>query len=1040
MIRYFASHPTAANILMLVIIILGLIGLPKLQRDTFPVIPPTEIEIRTPFPGATPYEVEEAICFRIEDALDAIAELAEIRCDARENLAITTVQMHEQGNIDTFYNDIKSQIDLITTFPDKVELSTVAKLERTAVVASIAITGNMSAVHLKAYANKVKEHLQFDRQIAQVKLLGFSEQDIVIDISAETLRRYALSITDIIELLERQSFDLPSGIMATQAQDFIVRFSEQRRTIQEFSDLVIISSPGGGQVRLGDIAAITRQFKQKEEQILFNGKRAALLEISKTTSQDALQVKKVILTHLQRERRIAPQGISLEISQDVTSVIRDRLRILISNGVQGLILVFLTLWLFFSFRYSFWVTMGLPVSFLGAIFVMQLLGYTLNMITLVALLVAIGLLMDDAIVLSENVAQQLRKGKNKTDAVVKGITQVAPGVFSSFLTTLIIIGPLAYMAGKMGAILSYLPVVLIVTLAVSLVEAFLILPAHLLHNSRHLVTSHRSVIHQWFDKKFAFLRDELFAPLSRKTIVQPYLTLGVIISFVVIAYAAFPSGLLKYRALPNLESNVIQARILLPQGTPFKRTEDIVKQVVTALKKLDEEFSALQNKGHNKQQGKQKRLIKNITVLFNSNKDAYESGSHLATVSADLLPAEQRVGSIDSMLNRWRELTGVPADVIALKFTDRERGVAGKAIDIRLQGNKLEQLKQASQDLQQWLSQFKGIQDLSDDLRPGKPELQIHLQQSAGSFGITARAVADSVRAALHGGTKLEVQSGYEAEDVVARLELSDRDSLEDLHYLMVRNNQGQLVPLSAVAEIKKTRGFSRIHRVNGQKTVTVQGTINTDIINARQLMQITKKEFLPTLKEKYPGVRPAFQGQGKETALTGNSLQFNVFLGLLGVYFILAFQFKSFAQPLAVLLAIPTSLIGVAGGHLLLGLDISMPSLVGMATLIGIVVNDSILLMVFVKDGLKNDMTIAAAAQNAAIKRFRAIILTSLTTIAGLTPLLLETSTQAQFLIPLVASLVFGLLSATLFSLFLVPAVCVILNDMGSFNRSRSY
>ncbi|MCU7818607.1 MAG: efflux RND transporter permease subunit, partial [gamma proteobacterium symbiont of Lucinoma myriamae] len=706
--------------------------------------------------------------------------------------------------------------------------------------------------------------------------------------------------------------------------------------------------------------------------------------------------------------------------------------ILITNGIQGLILVFLTLWLFFSFRYSFWVTMGLPVSFLGAIFVMQLLGYTLNMITLVALLVAIGLLMDDAIVLSENAAQQLRKGKNKTDAVVQGISQVAPGIFSSFLTTLIIIAPLAYMAGKMGAILSYLPVVLIVTLAVSLMEAFLILPAHLLHSSGQLVTSHRSIIHQWFDKKLAFLRDELFAPLTRKTIAQPYLTLGVIISFVLIAYAAFPSALLKYRALPNLESNVIQARILLPQGTPFKRTEDIVKQVVTALQKLDEEFSALQNK----EQGKQKRLVKNISVLFNTNKDAYESGSHLATISADLLPAEQRVGSIDSMLNRWRELSGIPVDVIALKFTDRERGVAGKAIDIRLQGNKLEQLKQASQDLQQWLSQFKGIQDLSDDLRPGKPELQIHLKQSAGSFGITARAVADSVRAALHGGTKLEVQSGYEAEDVIARLELSDRDSLEDLHYLMVRNNQGQLVPLSAVAEIKKTRGFSRIHRVNGQKIVTVQGTINTDIINARQLMQITKKEFLPTLKEKYPGVRPAFQGQGKESALTGNSLQSNVFLGLLGVYFILAFQFKSFTQPLAVLLAIPTSLIGVAGGHLLLGLDISMPSLVGMATLIGIVVNDSILLMVFVKDGLKNNMTIVAAAQNASIKRFRAIILTSLTTIAGLTPLLLETSTQAQFLIPLVASLVFGLLSATLFSLFLVPAVCVILDDMGSFNR----
>jgi len=1035
MIHYFVNHPTAANIIMIIIIILGLIGLPKLQRDTFPIIPPTEIEIRTPYPGATPYEVEEAVCFRLEETLDSISELAEVRCDARENIAITTVQMNEQSNIDSFYNDVKSQVDLITNFPDKVEASTVTKLERTAVVASIAITGDMSAVHLKAYANKVKDRLKFDPQIAQVKLLGFSEQDIVISISAETLQRYQLSITDITELLERQSFDLPSGIMETPTQDFIVRLSEQRRTKQEFSDLVIISSPGGGQVKLGDIATITRQFKQKEDQIFFNDRRAAFLEISKTTSQDALQVKKVILTHLKRERRNAPRGISLEISQDVTSVIQDRLRILMTNGVQGLILVFLTKWIFFSLRYSFWVTMGLPVSFLGAIFVMQLLGYTLNMITLVALLVAIGLLMDDAIILSENVAAQLRNEKNKIDAIVKGVTQVAPGVFSSFLTTIIIIGPLAFMSGKMGAILSYLPVVLIVTLAVSLVEAFLILPAHLLHNSDKLVMSHRSTIHQWFDIKFAFLRDELFAPLARKTIAQPYLTLGSIIGLVLIIYASFPAGLLKYRALPNLESNVIQARILLPQGTPFHRTEDAVKQAVNALKKLDDEFSALQDN----ENGKQKRLVKNITVLFNSNKDAYESGTHLATISADLLPAEQRVGSIDSMLNRWRELMGEPADVISLKFIDRERGVAGKAIDIRLQGNKLEQLKQASQDLQKWLSQFKGVQDLSDDLRPGKPELQISLKNSAGSFGITAKAVADSVRAALHGGTKLEVQSGYEAEDIITRLKLNDRDSLEDLHDLMVRNNRGQLIPLSAVAEINKSRGFSRIHRVNGKKTVTVQGTINTEVINARQLMQLTKKEFLPTLKEKYPGVRPAFQGQGKESALTGSSLQFNIILGLLGVYFILAFQFKSFAQPLAVMLAIPTSLIGVMGGHLMLGLDISMPSLVGMATLIGIVVNDSILLIVFVKDGLKNGMSIVDAAQNASIQRFRAIILTSLTTIAGLTPLLLETSTQAQFLIPLVTSLVFGLLSATLFSLFLVPAVCVILDDMGFFKTNQT-
>ena len=1024
MIRYFGAHPTAANVLMAAIIILGLSALPKLQRDTFPLIPPTEVEIRVAYPGATPDEAEDAVCLRIEDALDSVTGLVEVRCDARENIAISTAQMREGGDIDQFFNDVQSQVDAITSFPDKVEKPTVIKLERTASVASIAITGGMSPRGLKAYAEAVKERLKRDRRIAQVIIQGFSDQDLVIELPAGVLQKYGISISDVRTAVERQSLDVPAGTMETGDGDLIVRFKEQRRKPGELADLIIVSGKTGGRVRLGDLADIQTVFDKAEEKVLFNGKRAALLNISKTNDQDSLRVMDAIMENLVREQEMAPRGVQLEISSDVTSNIRDRLRILVNNGVQGLALVFLTMWLFFSLRFSFWVTMGLPVSFLGAVFAMHSLGYSLNMMTLVGLLVAIGLLMDDAIVISENVAAQLAKGKTALDAAIDGTRQVMPGVISSFLTTAMVIGPLAFLSGKMGAVLKYLPVVLLITLIVSLVEAFLILPSHLSHSMNKTDPTRRSRLQIGFENKFERLREGVFMPLVTRVTNMPGLSIGIMIFLMLSSIAAFPAGILKFQAFPSLESDVIQARILLPQGTPLSRTEATVAKVNTALKQLDEEFSARQDGGL--------RMVKNISILFNSNVDAYESGPHIATVSADLLRAEKRNGTVDEMLRRWRELTGNLPDVVALKFTDKERGIAGKAVDLRIQGNNLDLMKKVSLELQYFFSSLKGVKDISDDLRPGKPELRVHLKKTAGVFGITARVGADELRAALYGNTNLEVLDGPEAYDVIIRLAAADRNSIEDLLYLKLRGPDGDLIPLSAVATIEEGRGFARIHRVNGQRTVTIQASLDTEIANAREIMGLLKKRVLPKLKEKYPEVRFASQGQDKETAETGNSLQTNLIIGVIGIYLILVFQFRNYLQPLAVMLAIPMGLIGVVWGHIMMGLDLTMPSLVGFATLAGVVVNDNILLVAFIKDRLKEGMNAMEAGRQAARDRFRPIMLTSLTTIAGLLPLLTETSTQAQLLIPLVASLAFGLLTATVTSLLMVPSFFTLIEDIG--------
>ncbi|MFK5892993.1 MAG: efflux RND transporter permease subunit [Pseudomonadota bacterium] len=1030
MIYYFAKHPTAANLLMLALIVLGLITLPKLQRDTFPIIPATEVEIRLSYPGATPLEVEEAICYLSEDALDKIAYLKELRCDARENLAIITAQMEEKADMNKFYSDVKNAIDSISGFPDKVESPTIDILERIAVVASLMITANTTETDLKAYAEKVRKRIKRNRKIAQVRLLGFSDEDIVIEVPAHIQQRYGIGITDIKTAIEQHSIDIPAGVIQSTSGELVVRYAGQKRKPREFKDIIITSSKTGGTVRLGDIAKINIKFNKPEDKIFFNGKRAARLEISRNYTQDTLRVMDAIKQSLEREKLLAPKGVSIEISQNVTSNIKERLRLLLVNGFQGIILVFLTMWLFFSLRYSFWVSMGLPVSFLGAIFFMHLLGYSINMMTLVALLVAIGLLMDDAIVISENIAAKIRQGEQGLVAAVEGTRQVLPGVLSSFLTTIMIVGPLAFMSGKMGEVLKYIPAVLVIALAVSLIEAFLILPAHLYHSIEKIKNESRSTFHQKFDIWFTLIKERYFGFLLKKTTAQPYLTIGIIIALVLVSYAMIPAGILKYRALPILESDVIQARVLLPQGTPLKQTEAVVKKLISALQKVDQQYTPEQKPVQN--------LVQNISIFYNTNIDAKETGSHLATVSADLIPADKRVGKISELLAEWRIHVGEIPGVIALKFTDKERGIAGKAIDIRLHGNKLEMLKKASKDLQKWLTNFNGVLDVSDDLRMGKAEYRVELKETAGIYGITAADIAQELRAAIHGNTSLEVQLGGQTLDVVVKLATQDIDGIDDLYFLPVRSKNGQLVPLSAIATIEQKQGFSRVFRINGQRSITVQGSLDNEIANAKEIMMITKKQFIPQLKKKYSGLRVSFVGQGKESSKTLASLGQNILIGFFGVFIILSFQFRSYLQPLAILLAIPSGLIGVVCGHLLMGLELSMPSLVGLATLSGIVVNDSILLVTFIKNQYASGMKMIEAVYFATQDRFRAVILTSLTTIMGLLPLLLETSTQAQLLIPLVVSLAFGLFTATIFSLFLIPSCFIIFEEMGWYKQSQ--
>jgi len=1024
MIRYFAGHPTAANLVMVSFLAIGLVFAASVKRETFPEIPPRNVEISVLYPGATAEDVEEAICQRIEDAVETVKNIEEIRCEARENRGVGVAEMLEGKNFDTFFNDIKTEVEAIDNFPDEVERPIIRQLGQVDFVAAVAVTGPMSVPDLKAYAENLKAQMLERPNISQVKIAGFSDHQIRVELGAQTLRQYRLSVDDIANIIRRQSVDLPAGTIETNKNDVLIRFSDERRNPLELDDLVVVGSESGAEVRLGDIAKITDVFEQDEEKIVFNGVRAAVLEISKTKTEDTLKVIDSVRAFIDEQRQRAPPTVKFEITRDISSIVRDRLGLLIRNGWQGLLLVVLTLFLFFSLRFSFWVAMGFPVSFAGTIAAMSFLGLSFDMITMVGLLIGIGILVDDAIVISENIAAHSAKGEAPLEAAIKGTKEVLPGVASSFLTTVCVFGSLAFLKGDIGSILKVMPIILIMTLSVSLVEAFLVLPHHIKGTLTQTERAEPPAYRRKLEAGIIWLRETIVHRLVEKAVAWRYLTVGLILMVFLGSVSMLAGGKIKFRAFPDIEGNVVEARLLLPQGTPLQRTEAVIADVTNSLADIDTQLTPEQPNGQ--------KLVRNVNIQFNKNVDAFETGPHVATVTVDLLGTEQRTISVDEFLNRWRERIGTPPDVISLKFTEPVLGPAGRAIDIRLRGHDLHELKAASLEMQRWLLSYKGVVDLSDDLRPGKPEIRLHLRDGATALGLTAQSIAGQLRSAFFGKTASEIQVGKESYEIDVRLAKADKSSLSDLEYFTVTSSSGDQVPLGAVATLESGRGVARINRINRKRTITVQGDVDTAIANTAEIVADTQERFLPDFLVKYPGLSIEFHGQVQEGGQTGASVRNGFGMGLIGVFLLLSFMFRNYIEPLIVMITIPLGLIGVAWGHYLLGLDLSMPSIIGFASLAGIVVNNAILLVEFIKIERREGMGAADASVHASRMRFRAILLTSTTTIMGLLPLLTEKSLQAQVLIPLVTSIAFGLLAVTVLILFMLPALYTIFDDFG--------
>ncbi|MFT6896148.1 MAG: HAE1 family hydrophobic/amphiphilic exporter-1 [Paraglaciecola sp.] len=1022
MIRFFAAHPTAANLLMLLLVAIGAVTLPQIKRETFPVIDTYSVDIRVPYPGATPVDVEQGICLTLEDALDGISFVDEKICQARQNVGIMTVKMLQKGDFSKFLDDIKSAVDGISDFPLETEIATVTETGRTQNVISVALTADLPRGELKDLAEFLKKRLLLNPQIPLVDIEGFSKRQLRVEVTNANLRSYGLSLQQLGDLIARQNLDLPLGSVETNFREIQLRFNDERRNRADLADLVIFSGEAGNDVRLGDIATISDTFELAEEKVSYNGQSTALLKINKNTIDDSLRVLQAVEAVIAVEQAKLPKGVNLSLTQDATSIVKDRIKMLVTNAWQGLLLVFAVMWLFFTIRYAFWVVMGLPISFLASAFVLGQMGITINMISMVALLLALGILMDDAIVIAESIGNQMKKGVEPLKAAIEGTKAVARGVASSFVTTLCIFIGLVFIEGDLGQILKVIPIVLISVITVSLIEAFLILPHHLYHSLSHETQKEQSSFRLLFDQKFANLRHRVFL-LVEKLVVFRYAFIGAVVALFFVSMSMLGSGILKFAAFPNIEGDMLQARILMPSGTPLHQTEAVVERLLTALRASEQEFRP----------DEKQPLIKAITVSHNENADAFEAGPHLATITVDLLTAQVRHTKMQSLINSWRENAGTIAQAQTISFKEPAVGPSGRAIEIRLYGENYGQLSKASFELQHWLSGYPGVNNLLDDLRPGKPEYEISLKSGANSLGIDGQTIANQLRAAFQGIKVLETSVEQETFDVTVILAHESRDEFIDFdNFAIVNPVTKAVIPLSSIADIKSVRGYSRTSRVNNRRAVTVYGDINPDVNNTKQVMTDLMSRWVPQFKEQYPTLDYSIEGETKNSGTTQSSMMRALILGLFGVFILLSFQFKSYVEPLVVLVAIPLALIGVIWGHLLMGLQFTMPSMLGFVSLAGIVVNDSILLVEFVKKRVANGMTVHDAAAKASHDRFRAVLLTSITTIAGMTPLLFETSLQAQILIPLATSIVFGIGASTLLVLFVIPCLYAILEDFG--------
>ncbi len=1032
---WFASSHVAANLLMCLIIFAGLLTIITVKNEVFPEFSLNLITILVPYRGASPAEVEQGVCLRVEEAVAGVDGVKRINSTASEGAGIITIEVYEYADTTEVLDDVKAEVDRIITFPQETEKPIITELKTRKEVLSLVLYGDVSERTLKELAQNIRDDLTAMDNISQADVTGVRPYEISIEVSERNLRKYGLSFDQVAGAVSGSSIDIPGGSVKTTGGEILFRTKGQKYLGTEFEKIIVLTRNDGTQIRLSDIGKVIDGFEDTELLSRFDGKRAASVKVFRVGNQGVLDIADTTRDYVEQIKPTLPAGISIEIWEDASVILRSRIDLLRRNGYIGLVLVFLCLTIFLDIRLAFWTTIGIPISFLGAFWLMPVFDVSLNMISLFAFIMSLGLVVDDAIVVGENIFDYRQKGDSGISAAIKGVKEMAAPVIMAVLTTIFAFMPLMYIEGVMGKIMRVIPIIVISVLIVSLVEALLILPSHLSRSRVKKTDAGANRIerfHLFIGKKTEHFVNGRFARFVQLAVRWRYVTLacGLAILFITIGFIA--GGYIKFTYFDAVEADNMIATLTMPQGTPIEKTKEVVKKLEDAAEQVRREFDPVQDDGLS--------IFKHMATTIGGHPAAGHEGpeatqmtgrssAHLAEVNVELLDGEKRTVSSVKLKNRWREIVGEVPGVSSLTFLS-EIFSAGEDINFELSHEDFTELLAASEQLKSALAQYNGVSDISDSFEPGKAELKLALKDSGRMLGLNLSDLARQVRQGFYGEEIQRIQRGQNDVRVMVRYPENERKSIANIENMRIRLNNGTEIPFKTVADVKYGQGYANIRRVDRRRVVNVTADVDEEAANASEINADIIKKVLPQLKQQYPGLNYRLAGVEQERSESFGSLTTNFPIALLAIYGLLAVQFRSYMQPIIVMSAIPFGLVGASIGHVIMGFNLGLLSMLGIIALSGVVVNDSLIMIDLINRQRKSNIELVQVLRNCATRRFRPIMLTTLTTFFGLMPMLLERSLQARFLIPMAISLAFGVLFATCITLVLVPSLYMILED----------
>ena len=1053
-VKWFSHNHVAGNFLMLAVLLAGISTWFQLKKEIFPETAIDAVAIRIPYPNATPEETERGVCIPVEEAIADLQGIKRVRSTASQNMGVVIVEVETGFALRNVMNDLKSRVDAIDNFPEEAETPVLEEILIKAPVMSVTLSADTDETTLRQLAERVRDDLlNFDQppatsisgfiaqavrgkqRISQINIAGTRPYEISIEVSEERLRQLGLSLSDVAAAVRRSTVDLPGGSVRTERGEVILRALGRRYEAAEMADIVLTTDATGGVVRLGEVATLLDAFEDIDLTSRFDGENALVLNVFRVGNEDTLTLADMVKSYVSTAETRLPEGVSLAIWNDQSLYLVGRLDLLMRNAIIGLVLVMCVLTLFLRPSLALLVAIGIPVSFAGGIWMMPILGISVNMISLFAFILVLGIVVDDAIITGENVYTRIQRGEHPRIAAWKGTNEVGVIVIFGVLTTVIAFTPMLGLSGVSGKIWPNIPLVVIPTLLFSLVQSKLVLPAHL---SLLAPTDRTKKVNILFrlqrriaDGLETFVH-KIYKPALMVLLRWRYVTAASFISLLVITLGVVAGGWIQFKFMPDVEGDILSAKVELTQGVPFEETERVVQRLEEAAMKLGERYR--DDAGG--------PII--IHTLSSSGSQPFLTGfapagparaTHLGEVTLELSPAAGRSVSSEQLVSDWRQLAGNIPGVVELRI-QAETATAGNPIDVNLSGKNLRQLEAATAYAKQGLENIQGVTDVSDSNRTGKDELRFTELTPAGrALGFRLEDVAAQVRDSFYGNEVQRLQRGRDEVKVMVRFPREARRTLESLEDMMLRTPAGDEVPLRQVVEFEPGQGPAVINRTDRQRSIKITADLEA-AANANEVVAVYIDTVLNKIPDLFPGIRYTFEGEQEDQRQSMNEMSVGFIGALIGMYLLIAIPLRSYFQPLIIMSVIPFGLVGAIWGHALLGLNLSIMSMCGFVALAGVVVNDSLVMVDYVNRHRKEAPTLHDAAVQAGGARFRAIILTSLTTFVGIMPMIFETDMQARFLVPMAVSLGFGILFATLITLFLVPGIYLILEDIQGLSK----